>query len=209
MSFHAVRSGEVHVGEDIVPVRRLTRPSATVRLTIHRFCQFRVDAAGLITDSAPGGVCLVGGGCGERLAQQRRQARLLRLRDTGEQVSRRVNAAALPCRALQDLGGGRLQALMRIRDDQLHALEAALHEAAQELHPEHHRLAVADRQPDDFPSAIGVGGHCYCGRNADCSPALAYLEAGGAKPEIGPRGRSRNDVTRSSFVGKSIARIDF
>ena len=87
---------------------------------------------------------------------------------------------------LQDLGGGRLQAFMRIRDDQLHALEAALHEAAQELHPEHHRLAVADRQADDFPSATGVGGHCYCGRNADCSPALAYLEAGGAKPEIGP-----------------------
>ena len=103
MSFHAVRSGDVHVGEDIVLVRRLTRPSATVRLTIHRFCQFRVDAAGLISDGAPGGVSLIGGGCGERLAQQRGQARLLRLRDTREQVSCRVNAAALPCPACRTL----------------------------------------------------------------------------------------------------------
>ena len=97
-----------------------------------------------------------------------------------------MNPAALPCRALKDFEGGRFQAFMRIGDNKLYAFEAPLHETAQELDPEHHCLAVADRKPDDFPPAIGIGRDGNYGRNTDSSSALTDLEVSRIEPDIGP-----------------------
>ena len=229
MEFHPVCIGEVDIGEHIILVRRLTRPSVTVRRTFHRLGQFRMGATGLICDGTPGGVSFFSIGRSERIAQQCRQTRLLRFGDTREQVPCRMNPAALPCRALKDFEGGRFQAFMRIGDDKLYAFEAPLHETAQELHPEHHCLAVADRKPDDFPSAIGIGRDGYYGRNTDSSCALTDLEVSHIEPDIGPltlpyvppyirefapveqihgdqpfSDRSRKEAIRSSCGGKSI-----
>ncbi len=85
-AFHPVCSGQVHIGAHIIPVRQITRPPATVRLTFHQPGQFRMGAAGLSCDGPPPGVSFFGIGRSERIALPCRQTRLLPFRDTRGQA---------------------------------------------------------------------------------------------------------------------------
>jgi len=85
---------------------------------------------------------------------QRRQQPVLVLAGVPEAVSEEVNGAALPG-APEDLGDRRLQPGMRVGAGQLHADEAALDQAAQELGPERLGLGLADVDREDLaPPAL-------------------------------------------------------
>jgi hypothetical protein len=80
----------------------------------------------------------------------------------------------------------RFQALVRVRDHQLDAFQAAPVQAFEEDRPEGFGLWRSDVQADDLALAIGVCGHSdYC-RDADDAPAFALFEVGGIEPQIGP-----------------------
>jgi hypothetical protein len=73
-----------------------------------------------------------------------------------------------------------------IRDDQLHAFQAAPDQALQEAGPERLRFRRAHLQADDLAPAVGVDrdGDYRCHR--DYPAALSLLEVGRIQPEIGP-----------------------
>lgn len=101
--------------------------------------------------------------------------RVLALRDMGERVAHPMDAAALP-RCLEDPGDGGLEAGVGIADDQLHPIEPASLQAAQEVHPEGFCLRRPDAQPDDFPAPLGVGGNGDYGGHADDPSPRDYPE---------------------------------
>lgn len=110
---------------------------------------------------------------------------VLSLRHVGQGVPHEVDAAALPGGA-EHAGDRGLQPLVRIGDDQLHALEAAARQVLEEARPEGLGLARADVQADDLALALGVDGDRYYRGDADDASALADLEIGRIEPEIGP-----------------------
>ena len=69
-----------------------------------------------------------------------------------ERLAEEVDAAALPG-AAEHLPDRLLQPGVRVGDDQLHAAQAALDEAAQEAAPEGFRLRLADVKRDHLPVA--------------------------------------------------------
>ena len=80
---------------------------------------------------------------------------------------------------------------MSIRDNQLHAAQAAPQQALEERSPKRFRFGWANVQADDLAFAVGVCGHGdYC-RNRNHAPALALLEAGRVQPKIGPIANKR------------------
>ena len=101
-----------------------------------------------------------------------------------------MHAAPLPRRAEHAPDGG-LEALVGIRDDELHAREPALDQIAQEVGPEDLRLRRADVQADDLAPALGGDGHGDYRGDRDDAAALAHLEVGGIEPEIRPLARKR------------------
>ena len=124
-------------------------------------------------------------GLEEDLADRGGDDGVLSLRDVRQRVPHEVDAAALPGRA-DHTGDGSLETFVGVGDDQLHTLQAAAHEVAQEGRPERLGLARTDVQPDDLALALGVDRNSdYC-RNADDASALADLEVGGVEPEVGP-----------------------
>lgn len=68
-------------------------------------------------------------------------------------IALEVNAAALPSGG-QDADGGRLDAFVRVRDDQLHANQAAPDEVAEELGPEGLGLRRTDRHTQHRAPAV-------------------------------------------------------
>jgi hypothetical protein len=76
----------------------------------------------------------------------------------GERVAHPVDAAALPGGA-EDAGDRRLEPLMGIGDDELHALEAALDQALEKGRPEGLGFGGADVQADDLAPPLGAAGH--------------------------------------------------
>jgi site-specific DNA recombinase len=102
----------------------------------------------------------------------------------------RVHPAPLPGR-VEDTRDGRLEPGVGVGDHQLHAVEAAALQAAQELHPEGLRLGGADGEADDLAPAVGVDRHGDYRGDRDDPAATADLEIGGVEPEIGPRAGQR------------------
>src|SRR5690242_19916173 len=85
----------------------------------------------------------------------------------------------------------RFQSLMRVGDDQLHAVQPALGQAPEKPGPERLGLRGADMQPDDLPLAFGIHRHGDYGSDRNDATALALLEIRGIEPEIGPFARER------------------
>ena len=83
-------------------------------------------------------------------------------------------------------GDRTLQALVAVRDDQLHAFQAAADEVLEEARPEGLGLGRTDVQADDLAPPVGVGCHSDYRRDRDDAPPLADLQVGGIEPEIGP-----------------------
>ena len=98
-----------------------------------------------------------------------------------------MDTAALP-------GGGehpgrrRLDTFMRIADHELHAAEAAAHEAAQELGPERLGLGRADGHARDVAATIGVHPDGDGDRDTDDAPALTILQVSRVDPGTHHRG---------------------
>src|SRR5215203_3690825 len=126
----------------------------------------------------------------ERLAECGRRHALLDLGHVGQRVAHPVHAATLP-RGAHDPADRRLQPLVRVGDDQLHAMQTAANHALEERGPERLGLARADMQADDLPLAVGVGGHGDYGGDRDDATALALLEVGGVQPKVGPAAGER------------------
>ena len=76
-------------------------------------------------------------------------------RDHGEDVAHEVHPASLPSGALEHGADGLLQTGVSVRPDQLHFVEAAGFQRAQERRPEALVLAVADVETEHFPAAVG------------------------------------------------------
>jgi len=100
-------------------------------------------------------------------------------------VAHPMHSAALPGCA-HHAPDRSLEALVRVRDHQLGAAQAALGQAAQERRPESLGFAGSDMQPHDLPLALCVSRHGDYGGNTDNAPALALLEVGGIQPKIRP-----------------------
>ena len=75
---------------------------------------------------------------------------------------------------------------MGIRDDQLHAGQAAPGEILEEARPERLGLRWANVEADDLALALGIDGDGDCRGYTDDPSALAHLEVGGIEPEVGP-----------------------
>jgi hypothetical protein len=96
-----------------------------------------------------------------------------------------MNPAPLPGGA-QDLRNGGFEALVSVGNDQLHALEAAAYQSAQELDPEGGGFRLAQAEPEDLAAAILVdAGSDYC-RDRHDAAILADLDVGRIEPEVGP-----------------------
>jgi hypothetical protein len=146
---------------------------------------FGQRARKLVGDVAPGL-----GRCGmigreEDLPDRGGDDGVLALRYVRQRIPHEVDAAALPSGA-DDADDGRLQSFMGVGDDELHALETAPDEVAQEGGPERLGLAGADVQADNLALALGVDRNRYYRRDADDAAAFADLEVGGIKPHIRP-----------------------
>ena len=96
-----------------------------------------------------------------------------------------VNPAPLPC-CTDHPGDRRLQPFMRIRDDQLHAFQAALDQALEESRPERLGFRRADVQADDLAVPLDIAGHGDYRRYGHDPAALALAQVGCVQPEIRP-----------------------
>ena len=124
----------------------------------------------------------------------------------GEGVAHEVHTAALP-RGGQHLGNGGLDALMRVRDDQLDAPQAATGELAQEPRPEGLGLGWSDVHAEHLAAPVAVDPDRHDHRHRH-DPALApRLHVGGVDPQIRPIAFDGSlqecAVTRSSISAQS------
>ena len=165
--------GEADVGEHVVLD------------LVHEGRQLRPARAALVGEVPPGLPGAAAVGLHESLTDRGGDHGVLAAGDVGERVAHEVDPAALPGGA-DDAGDGRLQPLVRVRDHQLHAPEAAADEILEEARPERLRLGGADVQADDLASPVGVGGDGDYGRDRDDAPALAHLQVGRVEPHTGP-----------------------
>jgi len=152
---------------------------------VHEGGELRPAGAELVGHVPPGLPGAAAVGLHEGLTDRGCHHGVLAARHVSERVAHEVDPAALPGGA-DDAGDGRLQPLVRVRDRQLHALEAAADEILEEARPEGLRLGGADVQADDLAPSIGVGGDGDYGRDRDDAPALAHLEVSRVEPDIGP-----------------------
>ena len=86
----------------------------------------------------------------------------------------------------QGPGDRLLEALVGVGDDQLHALQAAPDQGLEEAGPERLGLRGTDLEPDDLTPAVRVDREGDYRRYRDDAAALALLQVGGVKPQIGP-----------------------
>jgi len=75
---------------------------------------------------------------------------------------------------------------MRIRDDELHAPEAAPRDRAQELGPERLGLGRADHHAENLAATIAVDARGDDDGDRDDPPILPYFEIGRIEPDVGP-----------------------
>ena len=122
--------------------------------------------------------------CEDRLQHRRHRGALLG-RGVSQGVAHPVNAAPLMGR-IEDTARGRPQALVVVGDHQLHAAQAPIGEAAQELGPERLGLGGAGGDAQNLALAVVVHGDGDYHRSADDPPALAHLHIGRVEPEVGP-----------------------
>jgi hypothetical protein len=165
--------GEAHKGEDIGFG------------LVHQRCQFGDLRSELIGNLAPlqaghFGILLGKGGGDE--GGNDAPALLAGMR---QDIAHEMHAATLP-RGVQYFGNGRLEPLMRVRDHQLDAPEAAPCQRAQKLGPESLGLGGADGDAQHLASAIAVDGDGNDHRDGDDATGGANLEVGRIQPEIGP-----------------------
>lgn len=99
--------------------------------------------------------------------------------------SERVDATALPGGPAEDAGERSLQALMRVADHQLHSLEPAPDQAAQELAPEGLLLADPHRKAQHFALPRRAHTDRDHHRLADAAVVLAHLEVEHIEPQVG------------------------
>ena len=101
------------------------------------------------------------------------------------QAFQRLHAAALSGGG-EHLGDRRLQPLVGIRGDQLHAAQAAPGQRTQELDPERFGLAVADRHAAHLAAAIGADAAGDNDGHRDDVTGAAGARIRGVQPELGP-----------------------
>ena len=169
----AMLGGEAHVGEHI-----------DLGL-IHEGGEFGHAGPGLIGDVTP---LLAGGGgivLGEGGADPGGDDAALGLAGVGQGVAHEMDAAALPGRP-QDPGDGGLQPLVRVRDHQLDAPEAAAGKRAQKLDPERLGLAVTDGHAQHLAPAVGVDADGDDDRDRDDVMVAPGFDIGGVEPDVGP-----------------------
>lgn len=109
----------------------------------------------------------------------------------GEQIAHEVHSAALPGGA-EHFGDGRLDALVRVGDDELETAQAAACEAAQVVGPEGLGLGWADRHAEHFATTVAVGADGDDHRHRDDPPGLAHLSVSGVDPEATDLSRCRS-----------------
>src|SRR5450755_2612018 len=93
--------------------------------------------------------------------------------------------AALPG-GFEDLGDGRLDALVAVADHQLDATQAAPVQAAQELGPEGLGFRVPDLQAEHLALALGVDPHRHYHGHAHDASGLPGLHVGRVDPQVRP-----------------------
>src|SRR5579883_3260918 len=103
----------------------------------------------------------------------------------GQGVAHEVDAAALPGGS-EDPGDGRLDALMSVGDDQLHAAQAPPGELTQEGRPEGLGLGWADIHAKNLTPAIAIGADRDDHGDRDDAAVLPDLHIGGVDPQIWP-----------------------
>src|SRR4051794_6138174 len=103
----------------------------------------------------------------------------------GERIPHEVDAAALPGRT-EDLRDGGLQALVGVRDDELHAPQPSAGELAQERRPEGLSLGGTDVEAQHLAPAVAVGPDRHDHGDRDHAAILTYLQVGRVDPEIRP-----------------------
>ncbi|MDB5683485.1 MAG: hypothetical protein JWM75_1183 [Sphingomonas bacterium] len=96
-----------------------------------------------------------------------------------------MDAAPLPGRAEHARDGG-LDALVCIRNDELHAPQTVPRQAAQEVAPERLSLRHADRHAEHLAPAVAVHAHCDGDRHRDDAAGLAHLQIGRVDPDVRP-----------------------
>ena len=85
-----------------------------------------------------------------------------------------------------DLRDRRLDPLVRVGDDQLHAPKPSPCQLSQEVGPERLGLGGADVDPQHLPSAVRVDGDCHDHGDGDDPPVLPDLHVGRIHPEVRP-----------------------
>src|SRR4051812_32656248 len=124
-------------------------------------------------------------GLQERLAQRGGDHRLLALAHVRQGAPHPVDSAALPGGA-QHAPDRALEALVGVRDDELHALEAAPDQAPQERGPEGLGLRGAEVQADDLAPPLAVDRHGDYRRDRHDPAALPDLQVRRVQPEVRP-----------------------
>ena len=112
----------------------------------------------------------------------------------GQHVAHEVDPAALPGRAEQHAADRGLQALVGVGDHQLHSVQAAGLQRAQERGPERAVLAVPDVEAEHLPPAVGGhpgGDHHRLGHDPPVDPGLAV---GGVEEHVRERGVGQGPV---------------
>src|SRR5262245_4239222 len=92
------------------------------------------------------------------LADRGSNHRVLALRDMRQGVAHPMYPTPLP-RGVEHTGDGMTQAVVRVRDHQLDALEATLDQALQEARPERLGFRGTEAEADDLAPAIRIDGH--------------------------------------------------
>ena len=110
-----------------------------------------------------------------------------------------MHPAALPS-GLEDLGDGRLDALVAVADDQLDTAQAPPVQAAQELGPERLGLGVPDLQAEHLALAVGIDAHRHYHRHADDPSSLACLDVGRVDPQVRPVALDRSVQERADAL---------
>lgn len=140
---------------------------------IHERGQLRHFGPDLIGDGTPLGAGGLGCVLGESGGDEGRDHPSTALPGMGKGIALEVDAAALPCGA-ENLGDGGLDALMGVRDHQLHAPQPTPGEFTQELGP--------DR--------IGLGRACFQNQNLAPPSVFTPMAMMTATETIRPRRRT-------------------
>jgi hypothetical protein len=112
----------------------------------------------------------------------------------GQGVAHEVDAAALPGGG-EDLGDGRLDALVGVGDDQLDAAQAAPGEFPKERRPEGLGLRGSDVHAEHLAPAIGIDSNGHDHGDRDDAAGLPDLHVSRVDPQVRPL------VNRPGFAG--------